>query len=53
MKMIIVEAVEELWVEGALHLVLHQLFHLFHDQVVAVGLETQSLLLLQMPRADV
>src|ERR1700721_731804 len=49
----LVDAVEELGVEGSLHLVLHQVFDLLHDHVFAVALEAEPLPALQMPRADV
>ena len=49
----LVEAVEELGVEGLLDFVLDQLLDLLADQVVAIALEAEALLLHQVPRADV
>ena len=48
-----VEAVEELGVEGLLHFLLDQLFDLVADEVFAVALEAEALLLHQVARADV
>src|SRR5271166_349400 len=49
----LVETVEELGVEGALHLALHHVLDLAGDRVFHLGLETHAGALLQMARADV
>ncbi len=49
----LVEAVEELRVEGALDLALDQLLHLVEDHVLVAALEAEALALLQVLGADV
>src|SRR5579864_7948745 len=48
-----IQTVEELGVEGTLHLVFHQLFNLVSDRILLRRLESQAFALLQVPGANV